>query len=211
MAPRAFVYTELQISIPFSEAPWQEVNLSLLSQPGLLSKTWLAGVTNHSLGGLYAFDGLNEAQTFVTGYFPAAARQLGAPQTTRVFDAQVVREAGIDMGSPYFGATPTTAPPGAFVYTEAQVSISFAQAPWRDFNSRLREYPGLLSKTWLSGLNTQTLGGFYAFETIDSASDFALNEFPSMTAQMNAAFYCRVFDGESVAEASRALASPFFR
>ena len=69
---------------------------------------------------------------------------------------------------------------------------------------------GILSKTWLSGLHTNTLGGIYAFDTIDNARDFALTYFPTEAANMNAAFYTRVFDASGVEEASRQLRSPFF-
>jgi hypothetical protein len=33
MSKKAFVYTELQISKPFAEAPWREINPQLLVQP----------------------------------------------------------------------------------------------------------------------------------------------------------------------------------
>jgi hypothetical protein len=118
--PRAFVYTELQISVPFGKAPWQTVNRDLMRQPGLLNKTWLAGIGNDSLGGFYAFDSIENAQRFVTDYFPTEAKNLGTAQTTRIFDAAVVEEASRDLGSPYSGVAPTQ-DPGAFVYTEVQV------------------------------------------------------------------------------------------
>jgi len=62
MTQKAFIYTELQISLLFSQAPWREVNPTLLQQPGILNKTWLAGVGNHSLGGFYAFDSIELEQ-----------------------------------------------------------------------------------------------------------------------------------------------------
>lgn len=63
---KAFVYAELQISVPFDQAPWREVNPTILQQRGVLNKTWLAGVGNDSLGGIYAFDTIGNAQKFVT-------------------------------------------------------------------------------------------------------------------------------------------------
>lgn len=208
-AHKAFVYTELQISLPFEQAPWRSLNPVLLQQPGLLNKTWLAGVDNHSLGGFYAFDSIENAQRFVTGYFPDEARRLGVAQTTRVFDATVVEAASRDMNSVHFGAQ-VTHKPGAFLYTEIQVNVPFDKAPWRDLNPVLKRQPGLLHKTWLSGLNTQTVGGFYAFDTIDNARAFALNYFPTETKALNAAFYTRIFDAAVVETASRQMHSPFF-
>lgn len=52
MQHRAFVYTELQISVPFDQVPWQKVNQAIKEQPGFLNKTWLAGVGNQSAGGI---------------------------------------------------------------------------------------------------------------------------------------------------------------
>ena len=209
MSPQAFVYTELQISVPFAQAPWRDVNPTLLRQPGIVNKTWLAGVGNNSLGGIYAFDSIENAQKFVTGYFPGEAKNFGVAQTTRVFDASVVEEASRDMNSVHFGAK-LERKPGAFVYTEVQVNVPFAEAHWREINPTLKAQPGLLSKTWLSGLNAETLGGIYAFDSIENAREFALTYFPTETAKMNAAFYTRVFDASEVEEASRQLHSPFF-
>ena len=47
MSTKAFVYTELQISIPFADAPWRDLNLAIQQQPGFINKTWLAGVGNN--------------------------------------------------------------------------------------------------------------------------------------------------------------------
>ena len=41
---KAFVYTEIQASVPFPQAPWKEINKALKQQPGILNKTWLSGV-----------------------------------------------------------------------------------------------------------------------------------------------------------------------
>ena len=209
MTQKAFIYTELQISLPFSQAPWREVNPTLLQQPGILNKTWLAGVGNHSLGGIYAFDSIENAQKFVTGYFPSEAKKFGVAQTTRIFDAAIVEEASRDMNSVHFGAK-LDRKPGAFVYTEVQVNVPFDKAAWREINPVLKKQPGILAKTWLSGLHTNTLGGIYAFDTIENGKTFALTYFPTETAKLNTAFYTRVFDASAVEEASRQMHSPFF-
>ena len=209
MSKKAFVYTELQISVPFSQAPWKEVNLALLRQAGILNKTWLSGLGNNSLGGIYTFDSIENAQKFVTGYFPNEARKLGVAQTTRIFDAEIVAEASRDMNSVHFGVK-LNQKPGAFLYSEVQVNVPFGEAPWRTLNPVLKKQSGILSKTWLSGLHTHTLGGIYAFDTLKNASAFALNYFPTETAGLNAAFCTRVFDTSEVEEASRQMASPYF-
>lgn len=207
---KAFVYTELQISLPFADAPWRDINPALLRQPGFQNKTWLAGVGNNSVGGFYEFDSIENAKAFVTGYFPAEAKKMGVPQTTRVFDGSVVEEASRYLNSMHFGGELGTEP-GAFVYTEAQISAPFAQAPWRDMNPILKSQPGLLHKTWLSGVHTNSVGGFYAFDTVANALRFSTDYFPTEARGLNVAYTTRVFDASIVKEASRPLHSPFFR
>lgn len=206
---QAFIYTEVQIAVPFADAPWRDINSRLKPQPGLLNKTWLSGVGTDSLGGLYQFARIEDAQKFVTGYFPTEARSFGVAHTTRIFDGDVVTDASKDMSSPHFGSK-LDQEPGAYVYTEVQASVPFDDFPWKDRNTALKGVPGLLSKTWLSGIDTGTLGGFDAFDTIENARSFAIDTFPETAAKMNVAFTTRLFDGAVVKEASQDLGSPFY-
>jgi hypothetical protein len=159
MTSKAFVYTELQVSVPFTPAIWQDANPVLLRQPGLQNKTWLAGVGAQTTGGFYEFDTIENARKFVVDYFPARARARGVAQTTRVFDGGVVEEASRYLNSMHFGGT-LGRKPEAFVYAEAQISAPFDQTPWRAMNPILKAQLGLLHKTWLSGVHTNSLGGF---------------------------------------------------
>ena len=135
--PKAFVYTELQMSAPFEAIPWQKVNSSIKQQAGFINKTWLSGVGNNSVGGFYAFDSIENAQKYVTEYFPNEARGLGVAQTTRVFDATAGAEASRAINSVYFGGK-LIQKPGAFVYTELQVRVHpFNKRAWSDVNVRL--------------------------------------------------------------------------
>ncbi len=206
---KAFIYTEVQISLPFHDAPWEEINKAIKQQPGFLNKTWLSGIGNNSVGGLYTFDNIEDAQKFVTGYFPAEARGINAAHTTRIFNAEIVEDASKEMNSVHFGAKINQVP-GAFVYTEVQLNIPFNTAPWIDLNPVLRQQPGFLAKTWLSGLHTNTVGGLYAFDSIENAKNFTIDYFPTEAAQLNAAFSTRVFDASVVEDASRDMNSPFF-
>jgi hypothetical protein len=212
MPHQAYVYTELQISVPFENVPWQRINDTIRRQPGFLNKTWLAGVGNNSAGGLYTFDSIENAQKFVTGYFPDEARAFGVAQTTRVFDAAATEAASREMNSVHYGAK-LDVMPGAYVYTEVQLhALPFDEAaPWRTLNPILKRQPGLLSKTWLSGLHTGTAGGLYAFDTIENARQFAVDYFPTEAAALNAAFCTRVFDAHATEAASREINSPFYR
>ncbi|MEP3048397.1 MAG: YdhR family protein [Roseibium sp.] len=209
MEPKAFVYTEVAISVPFAEAPWKKINDEIKKQPGFLNKTWLQGHSTQSIGGLYSFDSLENAQAFVTGYFPNEARAFGVAHTTRVFDAALVRDASLDMGAVHFG-TPVVKSPGAFVYTELQFSKPFNEFDWHGRNEALKQSAGLQNKIWLSGVNTNTLGGFDAFDTLDQALEFAIGEFPKTAARLGSAFYTRVFDASITEAASRDMNSPFY-
>lgn len=206
---KAFVYTELHTSIPFEAVPWPARNPVIRAQPGFRTKTWLAGVHTRSVGGFYEFDTVENAKAFVTGHFPAEARKAGVAQTTRVFDGDVVEEASRFLASVHFGGA-VTRRPGAFVYTEGQISAPFDKAPWREMNPILKAQPGLLHKTWLSGVHTGSVGGFYAFDTIENATRFVTDYFPTETAALNIAYTTRVFDAGPVAEASREMGSQFF-
>ncbi len=88
--------------------------------------------------------------------------------------------------------------------------MPFDQAPWQARNKSLKMLPGLQNKVWLSGLQTGTLGGFDAFQTLDHALDFAVNMFPETAAELGCAFYTRVFDAAVTETASRAMNSPYY-
>ncbi|MES2820373.1 MAG: YdhR family protein [Pseudomonadota bacterium] len=212
MPHKAYVYTELQISVPFENLPWARINSAIKAQPGFIDKTWLSGAGNQSAGGFYTFDSIENAQKFVTGYFPAEARSFGVAQTTRVFDAAATQAASRAMNSVHYDGK-LDVKPGAFVYTEVQLqALPFAQAaPWRELNPVLKQQPGLLSKTWLSGLHTGTPGGLYAFDTLEHAQAFAVEYFPTEAKKLNAAFYTRVFDARGTEAASIEMHSPYYR
>jgi hypothetical protein len=208
--PKAFVYTELQLSAPFEAIPWQKVNESIKQQAGFINKSWLSGVGNNSVGGFYAFDSIENAQKYVTDYFPVEAKALGVAQTTRVFDAAAGADASRAINSVYFGGK-LTQKPAAFVYTELQVRVQpFNKKVWGNVNARLAKQAGLLSKTWLIGVNTGSTGGFFAFDTLEHAQNFVLNDFPAEAKTLKAAFTTRVFDATKTETASRAMSSPFF-
>jgi hypothetical protein len=99
---RVFLYTEAQASVPFEHFQWQEANPYLKQADGLINKTWLSGIGNASLGGLYLFDSAEHALAFARGPFAEEMRQAGAAATTRIFDAELVEDASRDMGSPFF-------------------------------------------------------------------------------------------------------------
>ena len=101
-APGAFVYTELQTSVPFDKFPWQDRNTKLKTAPGLIGKTWLSAHNTHTLGGFDAFDNVENTQEFALHSFPKVAASLNSAFITRVFDASITVEMSRDMRSPFY-------------------------------------------------------------------------------------------------------------
>ncbi|UII24286.1 YdhR family protein [Fulvivirga ligni] len=99
---KAFVYTELQFSIPFDNVPWEEINPNLLKVKGLVRKTWLSGVSSNSVGGFYEFDSIENAQDFAWNVFPQEARNFGVSFMTKIFDGAITETASKGMNSPYY-------------------------------------------------------------------------------------------------------------
>src|SRR5260221_5174279 len=61
-----------------------------------------------------------------------------------------------------------------FLYAEIQVAIPFGEIDWRSINTAMQKEPGLKSKTWLSGINTNTIGGVYEFDSLENAKAYAV-------------------------------------
>ena len=206
---KAFVYTELQNSLPFQKVPWRKRNAVISEQPGFISKTWLSGLGNNSVGGFYSFDSFDNARKYVTEYFPSVTAKQGAAVTMRIFNADIVKDASIDMDSVHFGYH-LTQKPAAYVYTELQSSVDFSTFDWHTVDKQLKKVPGLLSKTWLSGVGNNSIGGIEAFDTIQHAKDYAFVQFPGIAKGLNVAFYSRIFDAAATEEASKGMNSPYY-
>lgn len=99
---RVFLYAEFQVSAPFTEGVWREVNPAMHTVPGLRSKTWLSGINNHSVGGFYEFDSVQSARAYAEGMLADFAKAADASLSVKLFDGDVVAEASKDMNSPYF-------------------------------------------------------------------------------------------------------------
>jgi hypothetical protein len=67
---------------------------------------------------------------------------------------------------------------------------------------------GLKSKTWLSGINTHSIGGFYEFDSLENAQTYATGYLASSAQQLGGSLSVRLFDGDVVAEASRGIIIP---
>lgn len=101
-----------------------------------------------------------------------------------------------------------------FVYTELQFSVPFSEVPWKKINEGINEgikkQEGFVRKTWLSGLNSNTVGGLYEFDSLEAAQKFAWDYFPNEPRAFGVSFQTKIFDGDIVEEASRDMYSPHY-
>lgn len=96
------------------------------------------------------------------------------------------------------------------VYAEYQVSIPFTQIDWLTINLEMKKFSGLKSKTWLSGLNTNTVGGFYEFDSVENAQNYIDNLLTPFAKKVNGNLTVKIFNGDVTKEASIGMNSPFY-
>jgi hypothetical protein len=92
--------------------------------------------------------------------------------------------------------------PRPFLYAEIPVSVPFDKIDWPAINVAMKKEPGLKSKTWLSGVNNHTIGGFYEFDSLEHAEAYAAGFLSAAAQQIGGSLSGNLFDGEVVKEAS---------
>lgn len=60
-------------------------------------------------------------------------------------------------------------PKKVFLCGEMQASVPFTKVNWCRTNALLRTVPGLVRKTWLSGINTHTISKLFEFASLEHA------------------------------------------
>ncbi|MCJ2057402.1 YdhR family protein [Methylobacterium sp. J-048] len=100
--------------------------------------------------------------------------------------------------------------PAVFLYAEYQTSVPFEAIDWKPIDVEMKKFTGLLSKTWLSGLKTNSVGGFYAFDSLEHAQAYIDGLLIPFAAQVGGSLSVRLFDADVTREASRAIHSPFY-
>lgn len=209
-----FLYAEVQASVPFEKAPWQAFNPAMKQQPGLIRKTWLSGLETNTVGGIYEFDNEANARAYVENYLAGEAKHVGGAGSlmTRLYDGTVTEEASRDMSSPWLIPIEGQRGKGrVYLFNEMHWKVDFNQVPWRELNERLKQQPGLLTKQWLSGVQTQTVNGFYEFSSKESALGFAFGMFAEECRKAGVTANVKLFDADAVEEASRDMGSPYYR
>lgn len=98
-----------------------------------------------------------------------------------------------------------------FLYGELQLSIpAFTEELWGPVNRELQAVPGLVRKTWTVGIGTNTVGGFYEFDSEEHARAFAEGLYAQQAARLGASLTVKLFDGDVAEAASRGMASPHY-
>jgi len=97
-----------------------------------------------------------------------------------------------------------------FLYAEYQVSLPFSQIDWEPVNHEMKKFKGLKSKTWLSGLNTHTVGGFYEFDSVGNAQAYIDALLVPFSRQINGNLSVKLFDGDATRLANIGMCSPFY-
>lgn len=97
-----------------------------------------------------------------------------------------------------------------FLYAEYQVSIPFGQIDWAPINDAMNGFPGLKSKTWLSGVNTNSVGGFYEFDSIANAQSYIDGLLVPFAKQVNGNLTVKLFDGDVTRQANIGMRSPYY-
>ncbi len=98
-----------------------------------------------------------------------------------------------------------------FLYGEFQTSLpAFTQDMWEPVNAQLKDVKGLVRKTWLYGIGTNTVGGFYEFDSVENARAFATGIYAEQAKQLGASLTVKLFDGDAVEAASRDMKSPHY-
>ncbi len=64
-----------------------------------------------------------------------------------------------------------------FLYVEfpGLATISFDEFVRRDADIKTKQFPGIKSKTWLFGIDTKSVGGFYEFNSRGNAQNYVDN------------------------------------
>lgn len=101
-------------------------------------------------------------------------------------------------------------PSRVYLYAEFQNSVPFTEAVWHQANPMMKTVPGLISKTWLSGIGTHSVGGFYHFDSVENANAYATGMLAAFAKSAGASLTVKLFDGDVVAEASRGMDSPYY-
>eukprot|EP01084_Bolivina_argentea_P054410 99785_1 len=61
---------------------------------------------------------------------------------------------------------------GVYLYVEFPIERQWTDVKWDETNAFMKQYDGLISKTWLSGVDSNFVGGFYEFDSRKNAENY---------------------------------------
>jgi uncharacterized linocin/CFP29 family protein len=99
---KVFIYAEFQVSVPFDQIDWEPINVNMKKFAGLKSKTWLSGIGSNSVGGFYEFDSEENAQNYIDNLLVPVTKNLQGNLSVKLFNGDIVKDASIDMSSPFY-------------------------------------------------------------------------------------------------------------
>lgn len=95
-----------------------------------------------------------------------------------------------------------------YVFAEYPVSIPFNELDVETINEEMRQFKGLISKTWLSGDN-HTVGGFYEFENRENAENYIQNYLIPFGDKIGINGTFKIFNKDVTMDASVGMNSPY--
>jgi hypothetical protein len=116
----------------------------------------------------------------------------------------------LSLGSPQSSNNGSETISKVFLYAEIQVAIPFTKIDWPTINVEMKRENGLKSKTWLAGVNAQTVGGFYEFDTVENAKAYATGYLAAAADKLGGTLSVKLFDGDVVEDANRGMNSPYY-
>ena len=99
---KVFLYAEYQVSVPFDQIDWEPINVEMKKFDGLVSKTWLSGINNNTVGGFYEFTSEDLAQVYIDELLIPFVKEINGNLSVKLFNGDVVKEASIGMNSPFY-------------------------------------------------------------------------------------------------------------
>ena len=99
---------------------------------------------------------------------------------------------------------------GVYLYVEYPVSIEFDKYPWTEANPKMKQFDGLISMTWLSGLDDNTIGGFYEFDSRENAQNYIDNHLVAVAKTLGVEGVYKMYNKSATKDASIGMNSPYW-
>ncbi len=100
---------------------------------------------------------------------------------------------------------------GVYVHVEFPTFIDQNQLDWKQINVEMKKFDGLISKTWLEGIDKNSVGGFYEFDTRQNAENYIQNYLKEVTeSQLGVEGTYKIYSKDATKNPSVEMNSPFW-